>query len=85
MGADAPSLRPLATTFQLFDTDEAGTLGIAELRIVMQADVSGMPLDDEEFDEMVASFGLKDNPAGRISIEQLRGHECWQPKDISQG
>lgn len=74
----------LDQAFQLFDTDEQGYLGIDELRRVMQAAVSGMPLDDEEFDEMVAALGLRDN-GGRISIEQLREHECWQPKDFSSG
>ena len=74
----------LDQAFQLFDTDEEGYLGVDELRRVMQGAVSGMPLDDDEFDEMVAAFGLQAS-GGRISIEQLREHECWQPKEFSQG
>ena len=60
----------------LFQPDSNGYISVDELRSVMQSTEGDMPLNDEEFAEMLQMMGLREG--GRVRLKTLRNHECWR-------
>ena len=60
----------------LFQPDSKGYISVDELRSVMQSTEGDMPLNDEEFAEMLQMMGLREG--GRVRLKTLRNHECWR-------
>lgn len=75
----------LDQAFQLFTTDANGCIDVAELKRIMTSQISGMPLTPVEWAEMCEHMGLSEVENTRISLAELRAHECWQHQRVGEG